>query len=185
MALTYTPPGELGSIAPHFSVVGTDNKIYSLDSFKDAKGLLVIFMCNHCPYVIAVQERINSLARAYQPRGVAVIGINSNDSKKYPDDSMENMRIRAQEQEYVFPYAQDEDQNAARAFGAVCTPDPFLYENVRGTFRLVYRGRIDDSWKEPSHVTRQDLRDAMEALATGKAVNADMKPSMGCSIKWK
>lgn len=185
MALTYTPPGEMGSTATDFHLPGTDGNLYSLKDFEDRKGLLVIFMCNHCPYVIAVQERINELAKKYQPLGIGVIGINSNDPVKYPDDSMEAMRARAKEQGYVFPYVQDLTQEVAKAYGAVCTPDPYLFENVGGRFLLAYRGRIDDSWKEPGKVSKHELADAIDALLDDRPVSEDQKPSMGCSIKWK
>ena len=185
MALTYTPKGDLGSKAPPFSLLGTDGKTHSLAEFSDRLGLLVIFMCNHCPYVIAVQERINELAKKYGPLGIGVIGINSNDPVKYPDDSMEEMKARAKEQGYVFPYVQDLTQDVAKTYGAVCTPDPYLYENVGGRFLLASRGRIDDSWKDPSKVTQTDLANAMDAILEERPVEEESIPAMGCSIKWK
>jgi hypothetical protein len=149
-------------------------------------------MCNHCPYVIAVQRRINDLAREYGPQGVAVIAINPNDSIRYPDDSFEAMKVRAQEQGFVFPYVQDESQEVARAYQAVCTPDFFVYKNESGTqvddhapdFRLAYAGRLDDSWKDETQVKKRDLALALDAILTGRAPQKEQVPSMGCSIKW-
>jgi peroxiredoxin len=181
MALMYSTASQLGAEAPDFSLTGVDGKTYSLRSFEDKKGLLVIFMCNHCPYVIAVQNRINELAKAYMPKGIAVIGINPNDPDRYPEDSFEAMQVRAREQGYVFPYVQDVTQEVAKAYDAVCTPDPYLYENVEGKFR----GRIDDSWKDPAQVKVRDLAVAIEELIGGRGVPAKQTPSMGCSIKWK
>ncbi len=190
MALLYTPDMELGFIAPEFNLPSTDGQNVSLANFNKHKGLCVIFMCNHCPYVIAVQERINRLAKEFQPQGIAVVGISSNDPNYKEADSFENMKIRAREMGYVFPYLFDETQNVARAYGAVCTPDIFLFKNssadaAGGTFRLEYRGRIDDSWKDESKVTLRDLHTAMTGLVNGDAPMAKQTPSMGCSIKWK
>ena len=191
MALTYSLKDELGKPAPDFSlqgvmgVAGAQEKRYSLESFKDARALVVIFMCNHCPYVVAVQERINNLAKLFAPQGVALVGINSNDSLRYPDDNFQAMQVRAREQSYTFPYLLDETQNVAKAYGAVCTPDPYVFENVAGRFLLRYHGRIDDNWKEPHKVSRQDLALALEAILTGGKISLDSAPSMGCSIKWK
>lgn len=185
MALMYSNMDGLGSIAPDFNLPGVDGKNYSLNSFQDKKALLVMFMCNHCPYVIAVQSRINALAREFQSQGVGVIGINPNDTVKYPDDDFDSMKKVAKEQGYVFPYVLDESQETARAYRAVCTPDPFLYENVDGEFVLRYQGRIDDSWKEPEKVTQTDLADAIRSILSGEAVPTEQTPSMGCSIKWK
>jgi peroxiredoxin len=185
MALTYSSANQLGQKAPHFSLPGVDGKIYSLESFKNAKALCVIFMCNHCPYVIAVQDRINDLAMRFSSRGVSVIGINSNDSIKYPADNFENMKLRAREQNFSFPYLWDEAQSVARAYNAACTPDPYLYEQVNGEFILRYQGRIDDNWKDIAQVKHQDLAQAIEMVLSGKPVPADQKPSMGCNIKWR
>jgi peroxiredoxin len=188
MALTYTqPPTEMqiGSPAPAFNLPGVDGRMHDLSSFRDARAMVVIFMCNHCPYVIAVQERINDLAREYAARGVRVVGINPNDPVKYPDDSMEAMKRRASEQGYVFDYLQDLTQETARAYGAVCTPDPFVYEQVGSEFLLRYHGRIDDSWKDPAQVTHRELAGALNAILDGKPVNPKQNPAMGCSIKWR
>jgi len=185
MALTYSDPVQQGSLAPDFSLKGVDGKSYNLASFRDAKALVVVFMCNHCPYVIAVQERINRLAREYASRGVALIGINSNDTVKYPADNFEAMKARAREQGYVFPYVIDETQEVARAYGAVCTPDLFVFSASKEGFRLTYRGRIDDFWKDESKVSRRDLAAALDAILAGQEPSPEQIPSMGCSIKWK
>lgn len=186
MALTYSSYKlDLGMAAPEFNLPGVDGKSYSLGDFKDARALAVIFMCNHCPYVIAVQDRINELAKEYAARGVRLIGINSNDVSKYPDDSFDKMKERARERNFAFPYLFDETQEVARAYDAACTPDPYLFENVGGKFILRYHGRIDDNWKEPQSVTRREMAEAINAVLAGKPVPFEAKPAMGCNIKWK
>lgn len=185
MALTYSLAPKIGNEAASFSLRGTDNKIYTLETFKDAKALAVIFMCNHCPYVVAVQERINALAKKYKAQGLALVGINSNDPIKYPADNFEAMQARALEQGFVFPYLYDETQKVARDYAAVCTPDPYLFSNQNQKFLLQYHGRIDDNWKEPKSVNSNDLADAIEAVLAGKTPRTEQKPAMGCSIKWK
>jgi peroxiredoxin len=185
MALTHSSSSVLGSLLPAFRLPGVDGKHWSPEDFGDQKALVVIFMCNHCPYVIAVQDRINALHREFAPRGVALIGINSNDSKRYPADSFEAMQQRAREKNFGFPYLLDETQAVARAFDAVCTPDPYVYEKTPEGFVLRYRGRIDDSWKDEALVQRRDLANALEAILQGRPVDPQQTPSMGCSIKWK
>ena len=175
----------LGFEAPDFSLPGVDGRHWSLKDFRNQKALLVIFMCNHCPYVIAVQERINALAKRYQSGGLAVVAINPNDAVRYQADSMAAMKVRAAEQGYVFPYLQDETQDVARAYDAVCTPDLYLFANEGGTFRLRYHGRIDDNWKEQALVTRQELAEAVDAILNGRTPATEQHSSMGCSIKWK
>lgn len=174
---TYTP---LGSSMPAFHLQGVDGRSWRQDDFR-TQALLIVFMCNHCPYVQAMDDRINALALAYRGR-CAVVAINSNDPDQYPEDSLEAMGERALEKGYTFHYLFDETQEVARAFGAVCTPDFFLFGSDR---TLAYRGRLDDSWKDPSAVTREDLKEAIEAVLSGKAPITDPKPSMGCSIKWR
>ena len=185
MALLYSTYSGFGQEAPPFSLLGVDGKTYSLDRFRDKKGLLVVFMCNHCPYVIAVHERLSRLAKDFESKGIAVIGINSNDPNYKEADSYPNMIKTAKEWSLSFPYVFDETQAVAKAYDAVCTPDPYLYEKVGDQFLLRYRGRIDDSWKDEAQVKEQSLRLAMEALAAGKTVASEQAPSMGCSIKWK
>jgi peroxiredoxin len=172
----------IGSKARKFSLKGVDGKTYKLDDFKDKKVLCIIFMCNHCPYVVAVQQRINQIAKDYSGKSFALVGINSNDPETYPEDSFENMMVRAKEQNYLFPYLHDETQCIAEAYDAVCTPDIFLYDENR---ILKYRGRIDDNWKEEKKVTRNELRTAIDSLLEGREIDFVMVPSMGCSIKWR
>lgn len=182
MALLYTPEAELNSATPDFTLPSVDGKTYSLADFKGKKALVVLFICNHCPYVNAIEERMISLAKKYSSQDVAFIGICSNDPGDYPEDSPAELKKRWAEKNYGFPYLIDESQDIARTFGAVCTPDIFAYDQ---NLRLKYRGRLDDSWKNPALVKRQELNEALEALLSGKAVNPQQNPSMGCSIKWK
>ncbi len=172
----------IGTKATDFNLKGVDGKSYSLDSFKDKKILCIIFMCNHCPYVIAVQDRINDIAKDYSDKSFALVGINSNDSEAYPEDSFEAMKQRAKEKNYVFPYLHDEAQQAARDYDAVCTPDIYLYDENR---ILKCRTRIDDSWKDESKVTRKELRMVIDALLNDKPIDFETVHPMGCSIKWK
>jgi peroxiredoxin len=185
MALEYSNPLTLGSKAHPFQLPGVDGRSYSLDDFRNSKGLLIVFMCNHCPYVIAIHERLNLIAKEYASKGIAVIGINSNDPLYKEEDSFENMKVTSKKWGLVFPYVFDESQAVARSYDAVCTPDPYLYENVDGEFRLHYHGRIDDSWKEEAKVKEQSLRLAIEKLLSGQKYDREPIPSMGCSIKWK
>jgi peroxiredoxin len=185
MAIEYSTPLEIGSLAHPFQLPGTDGKTYSLDHFSHVKGLLVVFMCNHCPYVIGIQERLNQIAKDYASRGIAVIGINSNDPLYREEDSFENMVRIAKEWNLVFPYLFDETQSVARAYDAACTPDPYLYQKVDGNLILHYHGRIDDSWQDESKVSEKSLRRAMDLLLAGQKYDLEQIPSMGCSIKWK
>ena len=172
----------LGTPATDFSLPGTDNKAYSLESFKDKKVLVVIFMCNHCPYVKAVLRRLINLQNEYAERSVQLVGINVNDANNYPDDSPENMKVLAEKKNLPFPYLFDATQESARAYDAVCTPDIYVYGEERA---LLYRGRIDDNWQHPDEITRHDLKDAIEAILANQPVSDDQISSMGCSIKWK
>jgi len=185
MALTFSNQPQYDWEAPQFQLKGVDGKSYSLESFQHARALVIIFMCNHCPYVIAVQDRINELAREYAEKGVALVGINSNDATRYPEDSFEAMQVRAREKNYVFPYLFDETQSTARAYNAVCTPDPYVFEKVGSGFKLRYHGRIDDNWKNPDQVKTRELALAIDAILTGSPVSPQQAPAMGCSIKWK
>ena len=182
MALLHSEKIKLGTPAPDFSLPGVDGKPYALSDFKDKKALVILFICNHCPYVQAVEERILQLHRDYAAKGVQLAAICSNDSTDYPDDSPENLKKRWKEKNYGFPYLVDEAQDAARAFGAVCTPDIYVYDQDR---RLAYHGRIDDNWQEPSKVARRELREALDALLKGSKPAENQQSSMGCSIKWK
>ncbi len=173
---------KIGTKAIPFELIGVDGKTYSLKNFSNKEVLCIIFMCNHCPYVIAVQKRINQIAKEYADKSFALVGINSNDAVGYPEDSFDSMKQRAKEEGYVFPYLYDETQSTAEAYDAVCTPDIYVYDQNR---ILKYRGRIDDNWKDETKVTRKELREAIDLLLEGKEINFDMVPSMGCSIKWK
>lgn len=183
MALTPSTMLPLGTPAPDFSLPDTEGKTVSLDDFKDAPALLVIFMCNHCPYVIHVREGLAQLAREYQEKGVAIVGINANDVSNFPQDSPEKMKEEANAVGYVFPYLFDESQEVAKAYHAACTPDFFLFDKDQ---KLVYRGQMDSSRPNSEiPVTGEDLRRAMDAVLAGQPVPKDQKPSMGCDIKWK
>ncbi|HIC91875.1 MAG TPA: thioredoxin family protein [Syntrophaceae bacterium] len=172
----------LGTPAHDFSLPGVDGKIYTINSFRDKKVLVVIFMCNHCPYVKAILKRLIDIQKDYAHKGVQLVGINPNDEINYPEDSFENMKKVAKEKDIPFPYLRDESQVVARNYNAVCTPDIYVYGPER---KLLYRGRIDDNWQDESRVTRRDLREAIEAILEGRPVLKDQHPSMGCSIKWK
>jgi len=170
----------LGTACPDFTLPGVDGRLWSLHDFH-TPALLVVVMCNHCPYVQAIDDRLNALAQEYAG-SCAVVGINSNDAVTHPDDSFEAMRIRAKAKGYVFPYLWDEEQAVARALNAACTPDFFLYDSHR---RLMYRGRLDDHWKDAAHVTKHDLKEAIDRVLTGEDPLEVQHPSMGCSIKWR
>ena len=182
MALLHSTKIPLGTLAHDFELPGVDGKTYTLSSFANQKILVLIFMCNHCPYVKAVLQRLIDLQNAFSGRGVQFIGVNSNDAIRYPDDSFDNMKAVAQEREISFPYLFDETQETAKVYGAVCTPDLYVYGEER---KLLYRGRIDDNWEHPELVTRQDLKSALEDILAGRPVPNEQIPSMGCSIKWK
>lgn len=182
MVLLESNAPELGSEAPDFSLPATDGKTYGLDHFQEASVLVVMFICNHCPYVKAVIDRLVDLGEAWPSDQVAFVAISSNDAERYPADSFENMSAWAKEKNFSFPYLYDESQEVARAYKAVCTPDFFVYDRDR---RLAYAGRLDDNWKAPEQVQRRDLQDAIHALLDGERPNKEQHPSMGCSIKWK
>ncbi len=173
----------LGAKAPDFALPDTEGRIVRLSDFDGAPALLVIFLCNHCPYVKHIADDLAEFAKEYQAKGVAIVGINSNDATSYPDDSPEKMREEVKLRGYTFPYLYDETQEVAKAYRAACTPDFFLFDKER---RLVYRGQYDDS--RPGNgipVTGKDLQAAIEAVLAGQPVPADQKPSLGCNIKWK
>ena len=173
----------LGTLAPEFRLPTPDGKIVSSADFAGAPALLVVFMCNHCPYVKHVQSKFTQLAKEYQARGVAIVGINSNDVENYPDDAPEKMAEEIRNAGYTFPYLYDESQAVAQAYRAACTPDFFLFDGNR---RLVYRGQFDDSRpKNGTPVTGEDLRAALDDVLAGHPVAGSQKPSVGCSIKWK
>jgi len=173
----------LGTTAPPFSLPDTDGRKVSLADAGDAKAILVMFICNHCPFVKHVRAELAALGRDYAEKGTAIFAVSSNDVAAFPDDSPANMKKEKAAAGYVFPYLFDETQEVARAYHAACTPDFFLFDGKR---RLVYRGQLDDS--RPGNgvpVTGRDLRGALDAVLAGKAVAAGQKPSLGCNIKWK
>ncbi len=182
MVLLKSNRGEPGSPAPDFSLTGVDGKVYSLSAFSGKDILVVIFMCNHCPYVKAVIGRLVKLQSDYAAKGVQFVGISPNDTEAYPDDSFDNMKLFHAEYGMNFPYLIDETQDIAKKYDAVCTPDIYVYDKSR---TLKYRGRLDDNWQDESAVKSQDLKTALNALLTGKEIETDQIPSMGCSIKWK
>ena len=183
MALTPSTMLPLGTAAPDFKLPDTNGKTVSLADFQDKPALLVLFICNHCPYVKHIRAGLAQLARDYLPRGVAIVGINSNDVANYPDDSPARMKEEVKSAGYLFPYLYDETQAVAKAYRAACTPDIYLFDKDR---KLVYRGQMDDS--RPGNgipVTGKDLRAALDAVLAGKPVSPNQKASMGCNIKWK
>jgi peroxiredoxin len=178
-----TPVCNFGLPAPDFALPGVEGRVWTRDTCKGEHGLLVMFICNHCPYVKAVRERIVRDARELAGLGIGCVAIMSNDPTEYPEDSFENMRRVAADFDFPFPYLLDETQDVAKAFGAVCTPDFFGYDAGLG---LQYRGRLDASRKEtaPPDV-RRDLFEAMKEVATTGVGPREQIPSIGCSIKWK
>lgn len=178
-----TPVCEFDLPAPGFSLPGVDGKIWSLDDCFGENGLLVMFICNHCPYVKAIRDRLIRDTRELLDFGIRSVAIMSNDPADYPEDGFENMKRVAEEYQYPFPYLFDEDQSVAKEFGAVCTPDFFGYNADRG---LQYRGRLDASRKEPAAAdARRDLFEAMRLVAETGEGPREQIPSMGCSIKWR
>jgi peroxiredoxin len=173
----------LGTRAPDFRLPDTSGKVVSLSDFSAASALLVVFMCNHCPYVIHLRPALAQLGRDYLPRGVAMVGINANDVDHYPADSPARMAEEARSAGYTFPYLYDATQAVAKAYRAACTPDFFLFDREQ---RLVYRGQFDDSRPGNSiPVTGRDLRAALDAVLAGRPAGSAQKPSIGCNIKWK
>jgi peroxiredoxin len=173
----------LGTSAPDFSLPDTTGQTVSLADFADAPALLVIFLCNHCPYVKHVAAGLAKLVGEYQQRGVAVVGINSNDAAAYPDDAPAKMAAEVKSRGYTFPYLYDATQEVAKAYRAACTPDFFLFDRER---KLVYRGQMDSSRPDSGiPVTGEDLRAALDTVLSGKSPPKDQRPSLGCNIKWK
>jgi peroxiredoxin len=184
MSLTPSTMLELGTPAPDFALPEPlTGETVRLADFGDARGLLVVFMCNHCPYVKHLRDGLVAWARDYAPRGIATVAISSNDVDNYPDDAPEKMAEEARTYEYPFPYLFDEGQSVARAYRAACTPDFFLFD---GEQRLFYRGQFDQARPgNEAPVTGSDLRSAADALLAGEPAPAEQVPSMGCNIKWK
>lgn len=182
MALTYTPEAQMGSTCPSFKLPATTGEERSPENSRGPKGLLVMFICNHCPYVKAIEDRLITLHHDLHSLGYGIVAISSNDVIAHPEDSFEEMGRLAREKNYPFPYLYDESQDVARAFGAVCTPDFFLYDTE---MKLAYRGRLDNAWKDPARVQRRELFEAATAIASGQGAPTEQIPSMGCSMKWR
>jgi peroxiredoxin len=183
MVKTASTMKPLATKAPDFSLINVDGRTVGLADFEDAKAYLVVFMCNHCPFVKHVAPELARIGLDYMPKGVAMVGINSNDAGAHPEDSPERMVHEAEERSYPFPYLYDETQEVAKAYGAACTPDFFLFDKQR---KLVYRGQLDSS--RPGNgkpVTGEDLRAALDAVLVGKPPAEKQTPSIGCNIKWK
>lgn len=171
----------IGSPAPDFSLPGVDGKTYTLASFAGAQAVVLNFTCNHCPYAQAYEDRFMNLVRDFSPQGVAFAAINPNDEKSYSEDSFPKMKERAAARGFNFPYLRDETQRVARSYGAVCTPHLFIIAGAK----IVYEGRIDDSWKDPAEAKSHDLQDTLNALMAGRPIPRPTTNPMGCSIKWK
>jgi thiol-disulfide isomerase/thioredoxin len=183
MAKTPSTMLPLGSPAPAFRLPDPAGKLVSRDDFRDAPALLVVFLCNHCPFVKHIRAGLAAFAREYAAKGLAIVGINANDAERYPDDSPAKMAEEIRSAGYVFPYLYDASQEVAKAYRAACTPDFFLFDRDR---RLVYRGQFDAS--RPSldvPVTGRDLRAAADAVLGGRPVPPEQLPSLGCNIKWR
>jgi len=183
MSATASTMLPLSTKASDFRLPDTRGKMVSLSDFDDAEALVVVFMCNHCPFVKHVINDLVALAKEYQSRGAAFVAINSNDVATYPDDRPEMMTKFAKQKGFPFPYLYDETQEVAKAYHAACTPDFYVYDKDR---QLIYRGQMDDS--RPGNgvpVTGEDLRAALDAALEGEAAPGAQKPSMGCNIKWK
>ncbi len=183
MARTLSNMLPLGTTAPEFSLMDTiTEKTVNLQTLKGKKGTVIMFICNHCPFVKHVNPAISKLAKAYQPKDVAFLAISSNDVENYPQDAPHLMKLTAKEEDYTFPYLFDESQEVAIAYDAACTPDFYLFDN---DLKLVYRGQLDDS--RPGNripPTAKDLRNAINALLEGEKIDQHQKPSIGCNIKW-
>jgi peroxiredoxin len=183
MADTLSTMQPLGTKAPYFRLPDPMGKTVSLDDFKDSSALLMVFMCNHCPFVQHILPHFSRLAQEYQARGVGIVGISSNDVQSYPQDGPAKMAELSQSRGLTFPYLFDEAQEVAKAYGAACTPDFYLFDGNR---QLVYRGQMDDSRPGNNRpITGADLRAALDAVLEGRPVSGNQKPSVGCNIKWK
>ena len=172
---------DIGDRAPDFSLPAVDGKTYTLDDFAGSAALVVVFSCNHCPFVIGSEDRMNAFAADYAPRGVAMISINSNEIENHPDDSFEHMVTRAAEKNFRFVYARDDDQSVALAYGALRTPHYYLFDADR---KLRYTGRMDDDPRDAANARTQELRDAADAVLAGSAVPVELTNPLGCNVKW-
>ena len=182
MARTPSTMMPLGTKAPEFSLINIDGQTVSLSDFQNAPALLVMFICNHCPFVKHVADQLAQLGREYRDRGVAIVAINSNDVSSHPADSPEQMVAEAEQRGYTFPYLYDETQEVAKAYQAACTPDFFLFDANK---ELVYRGQLDSSRPDSGiPVTGEDLRSALDAVLAGTKPSPEQRASLGCNIKW-
>ena len=173
---------QIGDKVPDFNLPSTDGKDYSSKSFETSKVLVVMFTCNHCPYVQAYEQRLINLQDEFKNRKVSFVAINSNDEVNYPEDNFEGMVKRAKEKSYNFPYLRDKTQDVAKSFGASFTPEIYVFDQNRA---LQYHGRVDDNWQEPYKVTKQNLKDAIESILSGKPVDRANTQAIGCTVKWK
>lgn len=184
MALTPSNMLPLGTIAPDFKLINTiDNQMTSLADAKGTEGTLIMFICNHCPFVKHVNSELSLLAKDYESKGINCIAISSNDVENYPDDAPHLMKENALTHDFIFPYLYDETQDTAKAYDAACTPDFYIFDK---NLKLVYRGQLDDS--RPGNdkpLTGKDIRQALDAMINGMAISEEQKPSIGCNIKWK
>lgn len=171
----------IGSPAIEFDLPATDGKTYMLRYFHNKDIIVIVFTCNHCPYAQAYEGRLIAIAKEFSKKA-AFIAISSNDASKYPQDSFENMKSRAKEKSYPFPYLYDETQETARAYGALVTPHVFVFDR---SGKLAYQGGVDDNWENPAGATKNYLRDALAELSAGRPVTTKAAPVVGCSIKWK
>ncbi len=183
MARTPSNMLPLGTKAPDFELLDTvSGNMLSLDNLKGKKATVIMFICNHCPFVIHVNPQVVKLAQEYQQKGIVFVAISSNDVENYPQDAPHLMKQKAKEEGYCFPYLYDETQRVAKAYDAACTPDFYLFD---ADLTLVYRGQLDDSRPENGiPLTGRDLKNAMDAVLNGEKVDPDQKPSLGCNIKW-
>lgn len=184
MAVTPSNMLPLGTTAPAFNLLNTvTGKMNSLEELKSNKATVVMFICNHCPYVVHIQNKLVSVVKEFQAKGVNFIAISSNDAKKYPADAPDKMRLEAEQHHYTFPYLYDESQETAKAYQAACTPDFYVFDDQ---LKCVYRGRFDEATPGNSApITGKDLTAALENVLAGKPVDPEQRPSMGCNIKWK
>ena len=172
----------IGDAAPNFNLLGVDGKHYSLEKFDHKKAVIVVFSCNHCPFVKIYEDRLIAIQRDYEAREVQLLAINSNDETRYPEESLKNMIVRTRSKGFNFPYLRDEDQSVAKAFGAKRTPEVFLFDENK---RLCYHGMIDDNVEEPLEIRFHYLRDALDKVLAGNEVSTKETAAIGCTIKWK
>ena len=172
---------KIGDKLPEFTLVATNGRECNPYEFEESKIIVVMFTCNHCPYVQAYEKRLINLQKDFASRGVTFLAINANDEENYPEDSFENMVKRAKEKGYNFPYLRDKTQNVAKAFGATYTPEVFVFDEKK---IMQYHGRIDDNWQEPDKVTKHNLKEAIESILSGKPVDRANTQAIGCTVKW-